>query len=125
MSKSTHPPASPQGFEEWYRRLIAESFRDEEAACKRVVEVFRRQQAERRAKNFEIFGKDRGGRPRALSAELMREMQARAIELWRECGSPKKAQGRVARQLRIEWRERGIEVGLSTIIRHVVKPLRF
>jgi hypothetical protein len=69
--------------------------------------------------------KNRGGRPKALSAEQVREMQARAVELWPEYGALEGAQGRIIEVIRGEWGRRGIKVYFSTIRRHVMIPLGF
>jgi hypothetical protein len=68
---------------------------------------------------------NKGGRPRALSAEQVCEMKARAIELWPSFKGRRGAQGRVAEAIRSEWARRGIVKGFSTIVRDVMKPLGF
>jgi hypothetical protein len=68
--------------------------------------------------------KKRGGRPRALNTEQVREMQARAVELWPEY-EDYGAQGRISELLQSEWKARGIPLSHSTVVRWVLKPLGF
>jgi hypothetical protein len=119
-------------------RRLAESLRDAEGdaevakAVRRQFEreaIFKRQCAELAAIHDRgraapiVDERKKVGCPRTLSAEQVRDMQARAAEL--RPTYHKGVQWRVAMVLRGEWEKRGIKVSLSTIRRRVLKPIGF